>query len=351
MNRFWFRPRRRSATVIAAAALAFAAGCALVRPTDRSPDGTAARRIVDPPRRPAMPLVLVAMPPAASFQDTRQALVAEVGKTFDIATFTVDPETTVGHLAAAIDQQRPACLVLMNNATVRLYRDYQLSRPGGTFPPAVIVMTSFLEDIRQDLAGVTGIAYEVPGITAFVGLRAIVKAPISRVGVLHSRYSRPFVERQRVLAAKEQIDIVPIEIGAEQPTTADVRAALRSLRTIHQIDALWVLNDNRLLRDGPFLRDAWTPALDSLGVPVVVGAAPLVNPDAPFGTFAVLPDHAALGTQAANLILDLADDDWQIELHPVELPLSTISVLDVPQARVRFGLRPDALNHVDRPLE
>ena len=350
MRPLGFGAARRWA-VLAAASLALPFGCALVRPADRAAEVAAAQPILDPPRRAGMPLVLVAMPAAVSFQATRQALVAEIGKTFDVATLTVEPSTPVAELAAAIAQQAPACLVLMNNATVRLYREYQRARPGATFPPAIIVMTSFLEDIRHELARATGIAYEVPGVTAFVGLRAILAAPITRVGVLHSRYSRPFIERQRVLAAKEQIDIVPVEIAAEQPTIADVRLALRSLREVHHVDAFWVLNDNRLLRDGPFLRDAWTPVLDSVGLPVIVGAAPLVNPDAPFGTFAVLPDHAALGTQTANLILDLAEDEWRIDRHPVELPLSTISVLDVAQARARFGLRPDALNRVDRPLE
>ena len=77
---------------------------------------------------------------------------------------------------------------------------------------------------------------------------------------------------------------------------------------------------------------------------------PLVNAQAPFGTFAVLPDHAALGAQAANLILDLAEDGWRTDEHPIDLPLSTLSVLDVQQARSRFGLRSDALDHIDRAV-
>src|SRR6185295_8813756 len=113
------------------------------------------------------PLVLVAMPAAASFQATRRSLVAELGKSFDVSTLTVGADTSLPQLAAALAKTAPACLVLMNNTTVRLYRDYQRSRPGAKFPPAVIVMASFLEDIRHELTGVTGIAYEVPGVTAF----------------------------------------------------------------------------------------------------------------------------------------------------------------------------------------
>ena len=41
---------------------------------------------------------------------------------------------------------------------------------------------------------------------------------------------------------------------------------------------------------------------------------------------------------------------WRTDEHSIELPLSTISVLDVGQARARFGLRTGALDHIDRPV-
>ncbi len=340
-------------------------GCRLAKPVGVSPvPSNGAPVIADPavaladdgrpmrdlPRRPGVPLVFVTMPRAASFQATRRSLITELNKTYDVSTFVVAPETSVAELGAAIERAAPACLVLMNNTSVRLYREYQRAHRGTTFPPAVVVMTSFLEDIRHDLVNATGIAYEVPAVTAFVGLRAAIAAPVTRVGVLHGAYSRDFVERQRRLAAQEHVEIVPVEVGGADPALKDVRAALRALRNAHHVDALWILNDNRLLKDGRFLLEAWTPGLETLGVPVVVGAEPLVNAQAPFGTFAVLPDHAALGVQAANLILDLADDGWRADEHAIELPLSTISVLDVEQARSRFGLRDGALDHIDRPV-
>jgi hypothetical protein len=345
----------------AALLLAPLGGCRVAKPTATaagasSDDGAAvataddARPMHDPPRRAGFPLVFVTMPRAASFQATRRSLITELSKTYDVSTFVVATETSVTELGGALERAAPACVVLMNNTSVRLYRDYQRAHRGAKFPPAVVVMTSFLEDIRHDLVGATGISYEVPGVTAFVGLRAAVGAPVTRVGVLHGAYSRDFVERQRRLAAQEHFEIVPVEIRGADPSLKEVRAALRALKNAHHVDALWILNDNRLLKDGRFLVEAWTPALESLGVPVVVGAEPLVNAQAPFGTFGVLPDHAALGAQAANLILDLADDGWRTDEHPIELPLSTISVLDVEQARSRFGLRPGALDHIDRPV-
>ena len=86
-------------------------------------------------------------------------------------------------------------------------------------------------------------------------------------------------------------------------------------------------------------------------LPVIVGVANLVNPDSPLGTLAVVPDHEAMGLQAANLIFELADDGWRVEAHPVELPLSVKTVVDVKMVRANFGLRQDALKHIDRALE
>jgi putative ABC transport system substrate-binding protein len=348
----------RATTTSLAAALAVTVlaaaggwGCTAVGARGPGAERTPAdSKVVDPPRRQGAPLLFVAMPMGPAFLETRKALAAEVSGTFDLTTFVVTPETRPADFRAALDAAAPTCVVLMNNGTVRMYRDYQRERPGAPSPPAVIVMTSFLEDIRREIKGATGIAYEVPGVTAFVSLRELIQAPVARVGVVHSPYAKAFVARQRALAMKEQIELVSIELGGESPNARELQGALDALRRYHQIDALWVLNDNRLLRDGRFLREAWMPALKSLGVPVVVGAAPLVNASSPFGTFAVLPDHAALGAQAANLIFDLADNGWRVESHPIELPLSTVKVLDVQSAR-SFGLRESALNRVDRRVE
>ena len=349
------RLRRTAPGIIArvtlAAVMGGQAGCTFLAPSGRPGETSQPRlAIVDPPRRQGSPLLFLAMPMGPAFQETRKGLIAEVAGSYDVKTFIVTPDTSLGDFSAALDAATPACVVLMNNKTARLYRDYQRKRTGRAFAPAVVVMTSFLEDIQRELERATGIAYEVPGVTAFVSFRALIKAPVTRVGVLHSPYAKAFVHRQRLLATKERIELISIELGGDAPTGRDIHGALYALKRYHQIDVLWVLNDNRLLRDARFLREAWLPAVRSLGVPVVVGAAPLVNPSSPFGTFAVLPDHSALGVQAANLIFDLAEDEWRIENHPVELPLSTVKVLDVPSAKP-FRLRSGALNQVDRPLE
>jgi hypothetical protein len=304
--------------------------------------------LVDPPRRPGKPLVLVAMPDSASFRTVRRALVAEIQRDFDVATQIVSAQTDAAGFGAQVDAAHPTCLVLMDNPTVKLYRAYQKAHQGPPLP-ALVVMSSFLEELRAELPNASGVAYEVPGVTAFVNLRSVIEKPVTRVGVLHRPSFRHFLERQKALAAKEQITLVPVEVPSE-PSASDVRNALRALPG-SQIDALWVLNDNVLLRDAQFLESAWRSELAALGVPVVVGVPTLVSAQARFGTFAVLPDLEAMGVQAANVLFEISESGWRAGDHPVELPVSTVTVVNMSQVKQRFGLREGAARRIDKVIE
>jgi hypothetical protein len=152
-----------------------------------------------------------------------------------------------------------------------------------------------------------------------------------------------------MLAQREQTGVV-IEEVSQAPNASEIKRALRRLK--QRMDALWVLNDDRLLTPR-LIAEAWLPSLNEAPwVPTIVGAASLVSPRQSFGTFAVLPDHTALGTQAASLLLDIADNGWTVaEDEPAQLPLSTTTTVNLAQVRERFRLRHNALAQVDRVLE
>ena len=117
-------------------------------------------------------------------------------------------------------------------------------------------------------------------------------------------------------------------------------------------DALWILNDDRLLTP-ELITDGWLPGLDERPWrPTIVGAASLVSAQHSFGTFAVLPDHTALGVQAANLVFEIADGGWRLPPDAAaQLPLSTTITIDSAQARNRLRLQEGALAQVDRIVE
>ena len=292
--------------------------------------------------------ILVCMPETRQTSEVWRGLSDELTRDFELIALRMGGDDASSTIARGIDRYKPAGLVLMNNPTVDGYRRLQASEQKTAFPPAVIVMSSFLEGSPARLRAATGISYEVPLITVVTNLRKLIATPIDRIGVVHRASLSGFVRRQAALAHREQTAVVREEVS-HSPNASEIKRALRRLK--QRCDALWVLNDDRLLTPR-LLADGWLHGLNEPPfVPTIVGAASLVSPTQSFGTFAVLPDHTALGTQAANLLLDIADNDWQLPSSNAQLPLSTTTTVDLTQAKERFVLRPSALAQVDKVLE
>jgi len=288
------------------------------------------------------------MPETRQTSEVWRGLSDELSHEFELIAMRTEGEGVSATIAQGIDRYKPAGLVLMNNPTVEGYRRLQEHSAAKAFPPAVIVMTSFLEGKPAHLKAATGISYEVPLITVVTNLRKLIATPIDRVGVVHRASLSGFVRRQAALAGREQTRVVREEVS-QNPNASEIKRALRRLK--QRCDAIWVLNDDRLLTPR-LLADGWLHGLNEPPwVPTIVGAASLVSPSQSFGTFAVLPDHTALGTQAANLMLDIADNDWTLPNDATQLPLSTTTTVDLTQAKERFALRPSALAQVDKVLE
>jgi hypothetical protein len=237
----------------------------------------------------------------------------------------------------------------MNNPTVVAYRQYLATVAGQPRLPAVVVMTSFLEDKQLSPLGATGIAYEVPLITVVTNLRKLVASPIERVGVIHRASLDGFIDRELELARRERVSVVRHALSADA-NLSEIKFALRRIK--QEVDAVWILNDDRLLTP-KLIAGGWLPGLNERPWrPTIVGAGSLVSAQQAFGTFAVLPDHTALGVQTAELMMDIADGGWTIpEGSQAQLPLSTTTTVDLRQVVERYQLRPEALSHVDRIVE
>ncbi len=293
--------------------------------------------------------IVVFMPETSQTRDVWTGLSDELSQDLRLVAVRVENADDSEVIAQAIARHRPAALVLMNNPTVAAYREYQRRTPQQHFPPAVIVMTSFLEHQSRELLGATGICYEIPLITVVTNLRRLVVQHVDRVGVVVRSPLRRFVGEQARLAQREKV-LVTEEVISANPNPSEVKQAIRQLK--QQNDLIWILNDNQLLTPR-LIAEGWLPALDERPwLPTIVGVVSLVSPKRSFGTFAVLPDHTALGAQAANLVADIADAGWVVSTRAsIQLPLSTTTTIDLAQARERFALRADALQRVDKILE
>jgi ABC-type uncharacterized transport system substrate-binding protein len=298
-------------------------------------------------RRPGAPKVLVLMPDLPQTREVWNGLAAELSVELDVALRLVDASASARALASVIEGEKPQVLVLMNNPTVRAYRAYQQSKGSGArFPPAVIVMASFLEEQLAGLGNATGISYELPSVIVLANLRALLARSIVRVGVVYRPSFADFVWRQQKLAMREEIALIGVPVR-EEPEAADVRRAIFALEKDYDVDAIWVLNDNALLAPA-LLRKAWLPSLGAMKpLPAVVGVPSLVSSQQHFGTFAMMPDHTALGMQAAALVFDVIDGGYSAVGLTHQLPVSIETSVDARQVEEHFALKPGALERID----
>ncbi len=274
-----------------------------------------------------------------------ESMKGELMDDLDVFTMEVDDQMDEPSLDGAVKKSSPSCVVLVGNRATRLYASYQSKHADA--PPAVVLMASFAQEMVDQLRRGVGIAYEVPGVTSFVALRSLFDRPTHRVGVLYRPKLERFMKKQIELAQMEKVEVVPRMIEGK-PGARKIRLALRQLLDAEKVDAVWVLNDNILLSESN-LRGGWLPELRDTNLPVIVGVSSLVNSQLSFGSVAVVPDHEALGVQAANLIFDLWDEDWVIEKNTVKLPLSVQTVVDMNQAE-RLHLLPEARANIDRSV-
>ena len=295
-------------------------------------------------RWPNAEVILVLTPHIPAAQSVLAGLASELEQNFHILTSYVDHATTPELIDEIVQNFDPRAIVLMNNPTVRLYRRYQALRKGRGFPPAVVVLTSYIERTSVGLQKFTGIAYEVPLVISLVNLRALVNRPIQKVGVIHRPEFADYIARQRALARMEQFELESVEVAGIEP-----RAIRQALHELRGADVIWVLNDNLLLRRRS-ITHGWLHHLRHNWVPVVANVASLVTTEVDFGTFAVLPDHHALGLQTANLLLDLAAAGWSLHDSRIELPISVRTVLQAGVARQRLKLNEAEVARVDRVI-
>lgn len=303
------------------------------------------------PKKPGAPVVLVLMPKNQHTQVVLQALVEELASDFDLVPAWITKDTSVDVLAEVIQQRRPNCVVLMDTAA-RLYARYQRSVPPTTrHPPAVILMAPFAEQVAHTLINATAITYEIPSVVQFVTLRAMLTRPIRRVGVVYRAPLTGFIEKQEALAAPEHFELVPVEIPGE-PTKDQVAAAVTTLYEGNVADCIWVLNDSALLTPD-LLSSVWLPRTTrGRHLPILVGVSSLLSRNVKLGSFAMLPDHASLGVQAADLVSDLAEDGWpSVGERPAEQPHAVRTVVDVGAARKYFGFRETAIPTIDEIVE
>ena len=267
--------------------------------------------------------ILILHPRHSNFAEAATAIRDNLSSEFTIAGMRVSKSTRVSKLAKLLNQMKPQMVVLMERKSFNLYHQYQQNNPEITsFPPCLVLMTSYVDNRIAKLKNATGIRYEIQGVTGLSHLRSLVENPIQRVGVLYSSSLVSFFKTQRDLCRAEEIDLVGFQLkGKTLGKEREIKRGLEQLIGEKRVDAIWVLNENRLL-EKPHLDWGWFPALRRFEGPVLVGVERLAMDKVGLGQFAIVPDHTGLGNQAANMIFEIRDAGWSVADFPVRRPYS-----------------------------
>jgi ABC-type uncharacterized transport system substrate-binding protein len=312
-------------------------------------------------------LVLLTMPMVSFAEDTALVLMAQ-GQAFsevvqgiegdleeeDLAfvTYIIDKGTKISEIDQQIKKHKPKIIILIENKSINLYAKYQKAHPDRNFPPSVAVAALFVDRFIAKLKNATGIRYEIPAVTSIVNMRSVLSGKIKKVGVVHRKWMTKLIKENAEYCRSEGIELVSVVLPNKDKKNMGKKLndGLKSLIK-QNIDALWVLNDNALL-NGKLIRSAWLPTIGKAKLPVIVGIKPMLSTKLNFGSFAIVPDHYALGVQAASIIGEIMEEDWEIGDRDIEQPVSVIKVVNVTvlnNKKVKY--REDQLSGMDEVIQ
>ena len=285
-----------------------------------------------------------------NFEQVVLGLSEELTEDFFLHELIVDKTTKPQQIASQITELSPQIVILMDNISINLYKAYQKGLPpSAAIIPSVSVMASFMDIAIKDLKNATGIFYEVPLVTSVVNLRAILsERSFAKVGVIHRKFMTPAIQLNQNYCAKEDVELIGYPISNQGDTKSELKTALHQLEK--QVDALWIPNDNKLV-NAELLQSVWFSFAKEFQKPIMTGVESLVAPKFNFGTFAVIPDPIRLGTQAAQVVFEIMDNDWEVETGKVIPPLSVYKIINLEQAEHLFQVDKEKLqNMVDKVL-
>ncbi len=309
-----------------------------------------AAALVSPPPLWAMgPMdkLLIIRIEGAAYERTAQSMSAELGEAFEMFEMIVRKDTTAASVGKKMEATVPRLVILMDNRAITLFKEYQASLPeGAPHVPSVSLMASFVDLAVKDLKNAAAISYEVPVVIGAVNLREVTGKPLERIGIVHRPFMDAFVRENARYCENERIELISHAVPDNGRLAPRLRKGLRKLVRKQSVDAVWVPNDNLLVNE-TLLKRVWIPFVKKYATPVIVGVEVLANPSFNFGTFAVVPDHAALGLQAAEMVYEMKENMWRVATGTVSPPGSVRKVLNRRLAERLFTIDEARIRNVD----
>lgn len=293
--------------------------------------------------------ILVIRPTGASFDDAVKGMKETLGSGYALQEFVFSKETAIDDLVKNWKSASPKAVVALDNKGVNLFRDAR-QKMADSSAPAIALMGVRIDASLKGVVNAVGVNYEIPAVTILVNLRSVLPTSLKKAGVIYRASMEDMFQRNAEFCKQENLELVGLKVDDATDAKEGLDKALKEMVARSDIDALWVINDNFFL-NAKLIKDVWLSRLSGWKHPVIVGVETLVKPEFKFGTFAVLPDNYALGTQAAGLLQEIDDAGWKVEESKVDQPLSVIKTLNLRGMKQCCGIQEGKLGEVDKVLE
>jgi hypothetical protein len=297
--------------------------------------------------------ILIMRSEGDAFKEVATTITEDLSGSFTVTEEIIQKELPAKKVAKLIKTHSPKIVVLMNNSAVKSFKAYQKSLPDGAeIVPSLSLMTALLSAQMKGLKNATGISYEVPIVTSVVNLRALLGIENVKIGVVYREFLKPFITENAEYCKSENIKMVKAFVPSQNDNyKALLEKGLNALVSSKVgVNMIWVPNDPAFLKKD-IIKDVWMPFSQANAIPIIVGVESMLSASVNFGTYAVLPDHIALGQQAVGLIYDIKDSDWKVDFTIVEPPISIYQVLNPKKIRAKYDLNEEQVQDVDKVLE
>ncbi|MBK8801358.1 MAG: hypothetical protein IPN71_04750 [Fibrobacteres bacterium] len=293
--------------------------------------------------------ILVLRPAGPNFEETFKGIKEALGPTYAIDELVVGKDSEGDELTKKWSATKPKAVFALDNKSISLAKDVR-GKLGDTAVPLVALMGVRVDAAIAGIPNAASVTYEIPAVTLVVNLRAVSTGKISKVGVIYRASMESFFLNNAQFCKGENVELVGHKVADDADPRSSLKDGLKSLTERKDIDALAVFNDNFFL-NAKLLKEVWLPTLSGWKRPVLVGVESLVKPELKFGTFAILPDHYALGAQAAGLLQEIEDAGWKVDGVRNDQPLSVIKVLNMRGMKSCCGVQEGKINEIDKILE
>ena len=294
--------------------------------------------------------ILVVRKNGPAFLEVKEGVAVEIDGDHTLVDYIISEKTKYEAFVKKVKQTNPDLMLLMDNQAVTYGIKYNQDKNKKTkLVPGVAAMGLNLKKYLSDIRGMSGITYEVPGLTLITRFRYIVNQPLKRILTFYrgSEFSDLIADTKAQLK-REKIELLAMDVEKEGKDKKSIVKFLdENLKeTVNgkKVDGVLVLNDNALLNPETF-GPIWVARAREFKVPFLCGIENFALRKLDFCTYAASPNHKALGQQVAEQILTIIEDGE--EDVGVEYILSVVQTLNLERA-MKIGLKvnPATLGYV-----